>query len=250
MWALEQAITQTVDVCMDAIACPLENLTRTRRNKGINSKDQTTSSFELTEVYVWKVKQARTGCYGSQHPFFVAPYNTFYSQLEMDLAQVGVDPTINKWDQPLALGMVDPHDSLSHPAGISDGRSESATVLHPDRFMTFVIPRWFESESQQVTTDNPFILPKAFSAALQRKNMSLEDMRQALRNIQLEEGKKRELANAINAHFKEWLYGSFYDMVQSPGDGSSFSHFQGPCTLAYSLPSPQCHGLLSTVFFE
>jgi TBCC domain-containing protein 1 len=48
-----------------------------------------------------------------------------------------VDPSVNKWDQPFVLGIVDPHDSLSHPAGVSDVQAESATCLDPDLFTNF-----------------------------------------------------------------------------------------------------------------
>ncbi|XP_026390521.1 uncharacterized protein LOC113286014 isoform X1 [Papaver somniferum] len=47
----------------------------------------------------------------------VAPYSTFYSQMEEHMSQVGVDTTNNKWNETLVLGLVDPNDSLSHPAG-------------------------------------------------------------------------------------------------------------------------------------
>jgi hypothetical protein len=53
--------------------------------------------------------------------------------------QVGVDSNINKWDQPFVLGVVDPHDSLSHPAGVSDVQAESATCLDPDLFTNFLV---------------------------------------------------------------------------------------------------------------
>jgi hypothetical protein len=53
--------------------------------------------------------------------------------------QVGVDPGVNKWDQPFVLGVVDPHDSLSHPAGVSDVKAESATCLDPDLFNNFLV---------------------------------------------------------------------------------------------------------------
>lgn len=69
----------------------------------------------------------------------VAPFNTYYSQLEDHLAQVGVDSSINRWDEPLVLGMVDPHDSLSHPAGVSDVQAESATCIDPDQFTNFLV---------------------------------------------------------------------------------------------------------------
>ena len=55
------------------------------------------------------------------------------------MAQVGVDPNVNKWDQPFVLGVVDPHDSLSHPAGVSDVQAESATCLDPDLFTNFLV---------------------------------------------------------------------------------------------------------------
>lgn len=69
----------------------------------------------------------------------VVPYNTFYPQLEEHLNEVGIDPAINKWDEPMALGVVDPHDSLSHPAGVSDVQTESASRVDPDQFINFLV---------------------------------------------------------------------------------------------------------------
>lgn len=73
--------------------------------------------------------------------FQVAPFNTYYSQLEQHLAKVGIDTSVNKWDQPLVLGMVDPHDPLSHPAGVSDIQAESSTCVDPDQFTNFLVCR-------------------------------------------------------------------------------------------------------------
>lgn len=55
------------------------------------------------------------------------------------MSLVGIEATINKWDEPLALGIVDPHDSLSHPAGVSDVQAETATRVDPDLFTNFVV---------------------------------------------------------------------------------------------------------------
>lgn len=55
------------------------------------------------------------------------------------MTQVGMEASINRWDEPLALGVVDPHDSLSHPAGVSDVQAESATRLDPDQFTNFLV---------------------------------------------------------------------------------------------------------------
>ncbi|RVW30757.1 TBCC domain-containing protein 1 [Vitis vinifera] len=137
----------------------------------------------------------------------VAPYNTFYSQLEEHMNQVGIEPTVNKWDELLALGVVDPHDSLSHPAGVSDIQAESATRLDPDQFTNFLIPNWFGGESAGTTKDNPFPLPDAYMASQQRNHKNLGEIKQILRETPLEENRKRELSCALHVFFKDWLYG-------------------------------------------
>ncbi|XP_073010291.1 uncharacterized protein [Typha latifolia] len=145
---------------------------------------------------------------GDNHKLQVAPYNTFYSELEEHMAQVGIDATINRWNEPLVLGMVDPHDPLSHPAGVSDAQAESASCLDPDQFTNFLIPNWPGVQSVQMTQHNPFSLPEVYQAS-QRKNSSiLHDIQRDLRDVQLEENKKRELLSALHMHFKDWLYAS------------------------------------------
>ncbi|XP_058071190.1 uncharacterized protein LOC131220242 isoform X2 [Magnolia sinica] len=143
---------------------------------------------------------------GDNHKLQVAPYNTFYSQLEEHMSQAGINAAVNRWDEPVVLGMVDPHDSLSHPAGVSDVQAESATCLDPDHFTNFLIPNWLGGDSPQSTKHNPFPLPEIYMAS-QRKNV-LNDIKQALRDVQLEENRKRELASALHVHFKDWLYAS------------------------------------------
>ncbi|KAF6158727.1 hypothetical protein GIB67_040241 [Kingdonia uniflora] len=145
---------------------------------------------------------------GDNHKLQVAPYNTYYAQLETHMSQVGVDATINKWNEPLVLGMVDPHDSLSHPAGVSDVQAESATCLDAEQFTNFLIPNWYEGESSEATTHNPFLLPEVYMASQQRNHESLVEIKQALRDVQLEENRKRELSSALHVYFKDWLYAS------------------------------------------
>lgn len=76
----------------------------------------------------------------------VAPYNTFYPKLEAHVAQVGVDATVNRWDRLLTLGMVDPHDAFIHPADCTDTRSEGATLLSPEKFMTFSVCKYISGQ--------------------------------------------------------------------------------------------------------
>ncbi|XP_010506033.1 PREDICTED: TBCC domain-containing protein 1 [Camelina sativa] len=143
---------------------------------------------------------------GDNHKLQVAPYNTFYSHLEEHMTEVGIEPTINKWNESLALGAVDPHDSLSHPTGASDKQSEPASCVGPDQLTTFLIPNWFAGEAVGSTKDNPFPLPDAYKAVQQTNLKNLEETRQSLRETPLEENRKRELITAFHMHFKDWLY--------------------------------------------
>uniref|UniRef100_A0A6V7QS17 TBCC domain-containing protein 1 n=1 Tax=Ananas comosus var. bracteatus TaxID=296719 RepID=A0A6V7QS17_ANACO len=145
---------------------------------------------------------------GDNHKLKVAPYNTYYSQLDEHMAQVGIDATVNRWDEPLVLGMVDPHDPLSHPAGVSDVQAESATCLDPDQFSNFLIPSWFGTESAQTTKQNPFSLPESYRTFQNKSHSTLQETQQVIRDVQLEKEKKRELLCALHMHFKDWLYAS------------------------------------------
>ncbi|NP_001337085.1 uncharacterized LOC100275773 [Zea mays] len=145
---------------------------------------------------------------GDNHKLQVAPFNTCYPQLHEHMIQVAVDPSVNKWDQPFVLGVVDPHDSLSHPAGVSDVKAESATCLDPDLFTNFLIPSWFGDERQGTTNRNPFPLPEIYGTSQSKKRSALEDIQKMIRELQLDENRKRELATALHVQFKDWLYAS------------------------------------------
>ncbi|TYI43345.1 hypothetical protein ES332_A01G162500v1 [Gossypium tomentosum] len=145
---------------------------------------------------------------GDNHKLQVAPYNTYYSQLEEHLTEVGIVSTINRWDEALSISVINPHDSLSHPAGVSDAQPESATCLDPDQFTNFLIPNWFENESTGSTKDNPFPLPDAYMTSHQRNQKNLSEIKQMLREAPLEENRKRELSSALHVYFKDWLYAS------------------------------------------
>ncbi|GMH18727.1 hypothetical protein Nepgr_020568 [Nepenthes gracilis] len=145
---------------------------------------------------------------GDNHKLQVAPYNTFYPQLEEHLTQTGVETSVNRWDEPLALGVIDPHDSLSHPAGVSDVQAETAARLDPDQFTNFLIPNWFTGESPGSTKDNPFPLPEVYMASQLRNHNNLGEIKQVLGETSLDDGKKRELSSALHVYFKDWLYAS------------------------------------------
>ncbi|MCO5593137.1 hypothetical protein L7F22_047143 [Adiantum nelumboides] len=162
---------------------------------------------------------------GENHNLQVAPFNTFYPRLEAHLAQVGIELSVNKWDKFLTLGVVDPHDSLPHAAGVADAHAEGASLLSPDRFTNFVIPKWNDSQSPQEpsTKANPFMLPKAYLVAQQQRNKAVDALRNTLKSVPMDESRKQDLSQAINVHFREWLYATgnirqLYDFQDSEKD--------------------------------
>ncbi|KAL9677039.1 hypothetical protein QQ045_005265 [Rhodiola kirilowii] len=144
---------------------------------------------------------------GDNHKLQVAPFNTFYLHLENHMKQVGVEATVNKWNEPLIFGVVDPHDSLTHPAGVSDALTESASRLGHDQLTNFMIPSCFAGDPGS-TKDNPFPLPESYMESQQRKHDNLMEIKQMLRDIQLEDSKKREISSALHIYFRDWLYAS------------------------------------------
>ncbi|CAI9301308.1 unnamed protein product [Lactuca saligna] len=146
---------------------------------------------------------------GDNHKLQVAPYNTFYPELEEHMKEVGVESVPNRWNEPIALGLVDPHDSMSHPAGVSDCQTESATCLETDQFTNFLIPKWLEGEKEcGPTKDNPFPLPDVYLSSQHRNDKNLVEVKQILKESQLEDTKKREVSTALHVYFKDWLYAS------------------------------------------
>lgn len=162
---------------------------------------------------------------GENHNLQVAPYNTFYPRLEVHLALVGIELSVNKWDKFLTLGVVDPHDSLPHAAGVADAQAEGASLLSPDRFTNFVIPKWNDSQSpeESSTKANPFTLPKAYSVAQQQRNKAVDTLRNAFKSVPMDESRRQDLSQAINVHFREWLDASgnirqLYELQDSEKD--------------------------------
>ncbi|GJP51269.1 hypothetical protein CLOM_g10442 [Closterium sp. NIES-68] len=204
---------------------------------------------------------------GDNHSLQIAPYNTFYPRLDYHLAKVGVDPAVNKWDLPLALGSLDAaaaagaagvgsaggaggSGSSAAGAGTTAAEGEgakeggavggaagagldSAILMPPEKFVPFVVPFRTQQEQtsgggaspllQQATRANPFALPKTYLIALQHKTKTVESLRQTLKTAVLDEGRKRELTNVIQAHFKEWLLTSgnirqVYDLARLDRD--------------------------------
>nr|CAB3470874.1 unnamed protein product [Digitaria exilis] len=67
------------------------------------------------------------------------------------------------------------------------------------------IPSWFEPQGP--TKYNPFTLPEVYWASQRKKHASLEDIQKNIRELEIDDNRKKELACALHAQFKDWLYG-------------------------------------------
>ena len=148
----------------------------------------------------------------------VAPYNTFYEQLETHLQIAGLSTRCAAWDRPVVIGAPG-----STPVGLTDApgspgsaatAATAAEVLPADKFSPFIVPfRGAPAAAPGTgaappTQANPFAVPPAYVQALDQKVKAVASLRAALRDARLDESDKRELQATIQAYFKEWLLSS------------------------------------------
>lgn len=153
---------------------------------------------------------------GENRGCHVAPYNTFYEQLERHLECAGLEAgACSRWDAPVVLG------------GGGPGRVDE---LPAEKFSPFIVPfrgqppnASFNSSSggqgqgqgrvspggqvqvRPPTQANPFAVPPEYVRALDAKVKTVASLRSALRDAGLDERSRRELQATIQAFFKEWL---------------------------------------------
>jgi hypothetical protein len=123
------------------------------------------------------------------HRYRVAPYNTFYEQLERHLAVAGLSPQCAAWDQPVVIGA--PGGGVSGPSGSGSSSFHGAVeVLPAEKFAPFIVP--FRGAppppgAPAVTQANPFTVPPAYVHALDHKVRAVASLRAALRDAGLDE---------------------------------------------------------------
>ncbi|KAK9824118.1 hypothetical protein WJX72_007884 [[Myrmecia] bisecta] len=173
----------------------------------------------------------------------MAPYNTQYERLPVHMAAAGVQAEPNRWDSPATLAR-DPNwratpDSQGSPNGSQEGGgavgSRQWSLLPPERLLPFMVP--FQggrgpmcggaaaTTSSRLSTDlgslvgladgnslvnvaqppSPFRLPPAYEEAKEKKVNAVHELRNAVKLAGMDDGRKRELQNTIQAYFKEWL---------------------------------------------
>eukprot|EP00238_Polyblepharides_amylifera_P012584 CAMPEP_0196586400 /NCGR_PEP_ID=MMETSP1081-20130531/54119_1 /TAXON_ID=36882 /ORGANISM="Pyramimonas amylifera, Strain CCMP720" /LENGTH=527 /DNA_ID=CAMNT_0041908267 /DNA_START=73 /DNA_END=1656 /DNA_ORIENTATION=- len=175
-------------------------------------------------------------CIATSHPPLVhgdcrnlqlAPYNTYYEQLESHLRVAGIKTAPNYWDAPLNITAA-PAAAVPARNGVElvphspDSGKMVVSLLPPEKFLPFTVPfrsiiggapaRGAEGEidptRRAITNTNPFTMPQAYASALQTKVAAVEELRRGVKEGGLDTNTKRDFQTVVQAHFKEWLVAS------------------------------------------
>ena len=154
--------------------------------------------------------ERRPAFLGENRGCHVAPYNTFYEQLERHLESAGLEAgRCARWDSPVVLGGGGGGEDLTDRLG------GGVDKLPAEKFSPFIVP--FRGQNPNASSSaggqgqrpptqaNPFAVPPEYVRALDAKVKVVASLRSALRDAGLDERSRRELQATIQAFFKEWL---------------------------------------------
>ena len=157
----------------------------------------------------------------------LAPYNTFYADLELHLAMVGlaISPNTDQWNNPICLGNRS-NLSLSH-SRMNDtmlsrpskdyteplaSENQAYRLVSPSQFYTFSIPFKTRKKSADkqaengcVTEEIPGGLPKEYAQAVKVKQRSTERWRQAVKKSNMTREERTDFQKLVEEKFKEWV---------------------------------------------
>ena len=104
----------------------------------------------------------------------LGPFHTFYPSLEDHMASVGLAVVPNVWDQPLLLGT----DGLN---ASSSPDAACYRLLPPSEFHMLAVPFQMEGDTCEV----PGELPPAYQAALNEKQMRIQNWQKTVMEARL-----------------------------------------------------------------
>jgi len=141
--------------------------------------------------------QSRPVLIGRNKNIKLAPYYTFYPQLEYDMKYIGVSSQPNYWNQPILLG------------GKKDEEKDIWTEFPIDEFSKFVIP--FEMEGD--TTSCPMELPSKYEKSLLEREKRIQDWHDLVRSSELNKPQRTHLQSMVITRFQDWLKDSGYNTL-------------------------------------
>jgi len=136
----------------------------------------------------------------------LAPYNTFYSQLDAHIQQMGINTGLkdNFWNAPVDFTRTKSVTLLAtnkvpNVALLEEKQPASYLFMNPDDFSPFVVP--FQLPGN--TKTNPVELATEYSQALQRKAKRVNLLKGAIASVP--EALKDEVRRDIEDKFREWM---------------------------------------------
>ncbi|XP_076804702.1 TBCC domain-containing protein 1-like [Clavelina lepadiformis] len=156
----------------------------------------------------------------------LAPYNTFYSNLEIHLAQVGlpISPQIDQWKNPICISNVhnlshnhsrlsdvvqprSPRYSAVGDAPLAAEKGKFYRIMTPAEFYMFSIPfQISETMINGVTTSEiPGGLPEEYSQAVKAKQRATERWKKAVKESQMTKEERNSFQQLVEEKFKQWL---------------------------------------------
>eukprot|EP00164_Ancoracysta_twista_P002665 GFYU01003543.1.p1 GENE.GFYU01003543.1~~GFYU01003543.1.p1 ORF type:complete len:546 (-),score=72.71 GFYU01003543.1:47-1684(-) len=117
------------------------------------------------------------------------PYNTFYPQLESHMRASKLTPKLNMWKSPVTDW--DP-DIKSHASNL---------LIQPENYNTFSVP----FKMNGTTRANPCTIPPEYAVHVERKQKAFTVLRQAIKEIKMDDNTQKDLQQIIQNQFKEWL---------------------------------------------
>ncbi|XP_065663618.1 TBCC domain-containing protein 1 isoform X4 [Hydra vulgaris] len=170
----------SVATCVIVVAC--KNICLVAITKRLSIISSSNSSFHVCVP-------SEPVLIGRNENIKLAPYYTWYPQLEKDMKLVGLLPEPNYWNLPIVLSRKnDSNQNIWHE-------------FPPEEFSKFVIPFTFEG-----TTKNcPVSIPRRYIEVLNEREKRIEQWHQLIRDSNLSKAQRIQLQSVVNERFQEWL---------------------------------------------
>ncbi|KAL5017386.1 hypothetical protein ScPMuIL_006975 [Solemya velum] len=119
----------------------------------------------------------------------LAPYHTFYQQLEDHMTQIGISGARNLWDQPLCIG--------------PDHRDDMPVweLLPIQEFFTFNIPFQMEGTTKTI----PGCLPTRYQRAMSQRQKVVDSWQKMVKESGLNREQRKEFQALVESRFHVWL---------------------------------------------
>lgn len=131
----------------------------------------------------------------------LAPYNSFYSQLDAHIQQMGIKTALqeNLWNQPTEVKRKQSVSVMVNRKALDEKPVTTYTLMDPNDFSPFVVP--FQLPGH--TKANPVELPIEYTEALRRKTERINSLKSMIQAVP--DASKDQFRTVIEEKFREWL---------------------------------------------